>query len=111
MKYQKLNIDEKVKAKWKADLQKLIKIWSVAEHSVFPKLSQDWQDIKSILNHIIETREMPRDKYSRIQSLADPAVSTIGENNKLTGAIVDMRIKLLGTKTMLVYERLNAFYK
>jgi hypothetical protein len=102
-----LYIDEQVRAEWKDYLQKLIKIWSVAEHSIFPKLSKEWRE--QILDKIIETREMPRDYYSLIRSLAYPAAAE-GESN-ITADLVDKQIKLLLTKTLLVYERLNAFYK
>jgi hypothetical protein len=52
--------------------------------------------------------EMPKEWYSKMHAAAYPNIQ--GEH-KLSEEMLYMRVKLLLAKTLLVYERLNKFYK
>jgi hypothetical protein len=75
-------------------------------HLMMTQLPSKLRD--EIHDQIRDKLEMPMKWYSEMHAIAYPNIQ--GEH-KLTKEMAHLRVELLLAKTLLVYERLNAFYK
>jgi hypothetical protein len=86
---------------WQNNLKKLVNTWHLAE-SILPKLTEPEQKVHK---EIYEKLEMPREWYETLQKEA------YLKNVVVDVKIVEKRILLALSLTLLVYERLSAFYQ
>jgi hypothetical protein len=84
-------------------MEKLVQIWHKAVQSVFSKMSTEEQ--KQIHGPIYKRLEMPKEWLKKAQTEAYR-----GPHPDLTPEMVEKRVQIVLAKTLLVYERLNAFY-
>jgi hypothetical protein len=86
-------------------MENLVEIWHIAAHLVFPKrLSNELKEIHKV---IYKELEMPKEWFLEVKAVAMQAEMGI----KLSEEILTAWVKIASSHTMLVYERLNAFYK
>jgi hypothetical protein len=89
------------------DLQNLIEIWHSAVNLPIPKMMDN--EMKEMHENIKHTLLMPLEWYSKTKSEAYPDAHY--DHEAPTLEMLTARAKMVLTQTLLVYERLNAFYK
>jgi hypothetical protein len=101
---------------WKKVLNNLAHVWRIAQHSsLFPRL--DWgTQIKEIQAKIRKNLEIPQEWFSGCKQLQGASFSSKVKGSFAFDVVTDEEkivvcgITLFLAKTLLVYERLNAFY-
>jgi hypothetical protein len=86
-------------------LENLLNMYDAVQ-SIFPRLPFEW---KTEIHGKIRTKlEMPMEWYSKMHAAAYP---NIQGDYEPTEEMVQLRVELLLVKTLLVYERLDKFYR